>query len=169
MDTSRVGEGILSQEMAEKREGIVDLLKTAYFMELETVMNYVTNSTNPDGIRAEQVKEALVPDIQEELMHAQQFAARIKELYGVVPGSMDFQAVQSSLAPPENQVDIVHVIKGVIEAERGAIEHYTTIVEETDGVDHVTQDMVIEILHDEQGHMRLFEGFLKEYEAEGKA
>lgn len=169
MDTSRVGEGILSQEMAEKRRGIVDLLKTAYFMELETVMNYVTNSTNPDGIRAEQVKEALVPDIQEELMHAQQFAARIKELYGVVPGSMDFQAVQSSLAPPENQIDIVHVIKGVIEAERGAIEHYTTLVEETDGVDHVTQDMVIEILHDEQGHMRLFEGFLKEYEAEGKA
>lgn len=169
MDTSRAGEGILSEEMAEQRQGIVDLLKAAYFMELETVMNYVTNSTNPDGIRAEQVKEALVPDIQEELMHAQQFAARIKELYGVVPGSMDFQAVQSSLAPPEDQIDIVHVIKGVIEAERGAIEHYTRIVEETDGIDHVTQDMVIEILHDEQGHMRLFEGFLKEYEAEGKA
>ena len=168
MDISRAGEGILSQEMADKRRGIVDLLKTAYFMELETVMNYVTNSTNPDGIRAEQVKEALVPDIQEELMHAQQFAARIKELYGVVPGSMDFQAVQSYLAPPEDQIDIVHVIKGVIEAERGAIEHYTRIVEETDGVDHVTQDMVIAILHDEQGHMRLFEGFLKEYEAEGK-
>ncbi|MGB3681505.1 MAG: ferritin-like domain-containing protein [Rubrobacteraceae bacterium] len=169
MAGSRSGEGILSEEMSEKRNKIVDLLKTAYFMELETVMNYVTNSTNPDGIRAEQVKEALVPDIQEELMHAQQFAARIKELYGVVPGSMEFTAGQSSLAPPENQIDIVHVIKGVIEAERGAIEHYTRLVEETDGVDHVTQDMVIEILHDEQGHMRLFEGFLKEYEAEGKA
>lgn len=42
-------------------------------------------------------------------------------------------------------------------------------MEETEGVDHVTQDMMIEILHDEQGHMRLFEGFLEEYEAEGKA
>ncbi|CAN5596113.1 hypothetical protein BH24ACT20_BH24ACT20_15210 [soil metagenome] len=162
-------EGILSEEMAEKRQGIVDLLKTAYFMELETVMNYVASSTNPDGVRAQQVKEALVPDIQEELMHAQQFAARIKELYGVVPGSMEFEAVQSSLMPPKDQVDVVGVIKGVIEAERGAIEHYTRLVEETEGVDHVTQDMVIEILHDEQGHMRLFEGFLKEYEAEGKA
>jgi bacterioferritin len=29
--------------------------------------------------------------------------------------------------------------------------------------------MVIEILHDEQGHRRLFEGFLREYEAEGLA
>lgn len=93
MAASRGGEGILSEEMAEKRQGIIDLLKTAYFMELKTVMNYVTSSTNPDGIRAEQVKEALVPDIQEELTHAQQFAARIKELYGIVPGSMAFEAV----------------------------------------------------------------------------
>ena len=33
----------------------------------------------------------------------------------------------------------------------------------------MTQDMVIDILHDEQGHLRLFEGFLREYEAEGLA
>jgi len=29
--------------------------------------------------------------------------------------------------------------------------------------------MVIDILRDEQGYRRLFEGFLREYEAEGKA
>ena len=61
------------------------------------------------------------------------------------------------------------MIRGVIEAETGAIEHYTRIVEETEGVDPVTQDMVIAILRDEQGHRRLFEGFLREYEFEGKA
>ena len=61
------------------------------------------------------------------------------------------------------------MIRGVIEAESGAIEHYTRIIEETDGVDPVTQDMVIEILRDEQGHRRLFEGFLREYELEGRA
>ena len=33
----------------------------------------------------------------------------------------------------------------------------------------MTQDMVIAILADEQGHRRLFEGFLREYEAEGLA
>ncbi len=169
METNRGSEGILSQALTEKREEIVELLKQAYFMELETVINYVTNSTNPDGIRAQQVKEALQPDIQEELGHAQDFAARIKELYGVVPGSLEFEAAQPFLQPPENQVDIVHVIKGVIAAERGAIEHYTRIIEVTEGVDQVTQDMAIDILRDEQGHMRLFEGFLKEYAAEGKA
>ena len=169
METNRGSEGILSDEMSGKREEIVELLKTAYFMELETVMNYVTNSINPDGVRAQEVKESIEEDIQEELTHAQQFAARIKELYGVVPGSMDFKASQDKLQPPENQVDIVHVIKGVIDAEEGAIQHYTRMVEETEGVDPVTQDMLIDILHDEQGHKRLFEGFLREYEAEGLA
>jgi bacterioferritin len=155
--------------MTGKREEIIELLKTAYFMELETVMSYVTNSINPDGVRAQEIKESLEEDIQEELGHAQQFAARIKELYGVVPGSMEFKATQPFLQPPEEQTDIVHVIKGVIEAETGAIEHYTRIVEETDEVDLVTQDMVIDILRDEQGHRRLFEGFLREYEVEGLA
>jgi bacterioferritin len=169
METNRGSEGILSQEMAEKREEIVELLKTAYFMELETVMSYVTNSVNPDGVRAQEVKESVEEDIQEELTHAQQFAARIKELYGVVPGSMDFKASQDTLQPPEDQIDIVHVIKGVIDAEEGAIQHYTRIVEQTEEVDPVTQDRVIEILHDEQGHKRLFESFLREYEAEGLA
>ncbi|HZY56641.1 MAG: rubrerythrin [Actinomycetota bacterium] len=169
MEHGRDNEGILSEEMAQKREQIVELLEQAYFMELETVINYVTNSINPDGVRAQEVKESLEEDIQEELTHAQQFAQRIKELYGVVPGSMDFKAEQTYLQPPEEQIDIVHVIKGVIEAETGAIEHYTKIMEITESVDPVTQDMVIDILRDEQGHRRLFEGFLREYKAEGAA
>ena len=169
METNRGSEGILSEEMAGKREEIVELLKKAYFMELETVINYVTNSTNPDGVRAQEIKESLEEDIQEELQHAQDFAARIKELYGTVPGSAEFVAEQTFLQPPEDQVDVVHVIKGVIEAETGAIQHYTRLIEATEEVDPVTQDMVIAILRDEQGHRKLFEGFLREYEAEGLA
>ncbi len=162
-------DGILSSAAREKREEIVEMLKKAYWMEIETVMSYIANSTNPDGVRAQEIIGSLKQDIQEELGHAQQFASRIKELYGVVPGSMEFEAQQSYLQPPAEQADIVHVIKGVIEAEAGGIEFYEKIIEKTDGVDPVTQDMVIAILHDEQGHRRLFEGFLREYEAEGRA
>jgi len=161
--------GILSEAAGEQREQILELLKKAYWMEIETVMSYITNSVNPDGVRAQEIIEALQEDITEELGHAQQFAQRIKELYGVVPGSMEFSPEQTYLQPPEHQTDIVHVIRGVIEAEAGAIEHYTRIIEATDGIDPVTQDMVIAILRDEQGHRRLFEGFLREYEAEGLA
>jgi bacterioferritin len=162
-------EGILSDDKASQREELIGLLQKAYWMEIETVMSYIANSINPDGVRAQEIIESLQEDIQEELGHAQQFAQRIKELYGVVPGSLDFTAEQTYLQPPEHQTDIVHVIKGVIEAETGAIEHYNRIIEFTDGVDWVTQDMAITILHDEEGHRRLFEGYLREYEAEGLA
>jgi bacterioferritin len=127
------------------------------------------NSINPDGVRAQEIVESLEADVQEELGHARDFGERIKELYGVVPGSQEFSAEQSYLQPPESQTDIVHVIRGVIEAERGAIEHYNRIVEVTDDVDLVTQDMVIGILRDEHKHLRLFEGFLRECQADGLA
>src|SRR3954453_12148209 len=129
--------GILADENTETRERIIELLKQAYWMEIETVMSYITNSINPDGVRAQEIIESLQGDIQEELGHAQQFAQRIKELYGVVPGSLEFTPERSYLQPPEHQTDIVHVIKGVIEAETGAIEHYNRIIEDTEETDPV--------------------------------
>jgi bacterioferritin len=161
--------GILSDELTDEREQLIEMLTKAYWMEIETVMSYIANSINPDGVRAQEIIESLEEDIMEELGHARQYGERIKELYGVVPGSLDFSAEQSFLQPPGEQTDIVHVIKGVIEAEGGAIEHYNKIIEFCEGKDPVTQDMVIAILRDEEGHRRLFEGFLREYELEGLA
>jgi len=166
--SAMTSKGIFDGSSSEARAGIVQLLAKAYWMEIETVMSYLAASVNLDGVRAQEIKESLEADIDEELGHARQFAARIKELYGVVPGSEGFAPEQSFLQPPDEQTDVVHVIRGVIEAETGAIEHYTRIVEQTDQIDPVTQDMTIEILHDEQGHRRLFEGFLREYELEGR-
>src|ERR671937_2712930 len=111
----------MAPEQREKREEIVGLLEKAYWMEIETVMSYIANSVNPDGVRAQEIKESLEEDIQEELGHAKLFAQRIKELYGVVPGSQDFAAEQSFLQPPADQIDVVHVIRGVIAAEQAAI------------------------------------------------
>src|SRR6266480_93247 len=167
--TTTPSHGILSEDRREEREELIGMLENAYWMELETVMSYLANSINPDGVRAQEIKESLEEDVQEELGHARQFGARIKELYGVVPGSLEFQAEQRYLQPPEQQTDVVHVIKGVIEAESGAIEYYNRIIEFCEGRDLVTQDMVIDILRDEEGHRRLFEGFLREYQAEGLA
>jgi bacterioferritin len=114
------GAGIMAEEQTSVHEEIIAMLQKAYWMEIETVMSYIANSVNPDGIRAQEVKESLEEDIQEELGHAQRFAERIKELYGVVPGSQEYSAEQSFLQSPEEQTDIVHVVRGVIEAESGA-------------------------------------------------
>src|SRR5579862_8791684 len=120
-------------------------------------MNYVAGSINPDGVRARQIAASLEQDIAEELAHAKLFGERIKELYGVVPSSVEFRAEQDFMRPPAHQNDVVQLIRGVIQAETGAIEHYTRIIAETEEIDPVTQDMVVDILHDEQRHRRLFE------------
>jgi bacterioferritin len=161
---SHVNAGILAPANTAKREEILGLLTRAYWMEMETVMSYLANSAHLDGIRAEEIAEALDADVDEELGHARKFAGRIKDLYGTPPGSLDFAAEQTSLQPPEDATDVTTVIRGVIEAEAGAIEHYTRIIEACDGVDWATQDMVIEILRDEESHLRQFERYLREFE-----
>src|SRR5881398_1983274 len=114
--TPEAESGILDSKQTEKPDEIVAMLTRAYWMEMETVMSYIANSVNPDGVRAREIVESLAEDVDEELGHARLFATRIKELYGVVPGSLDFSAEQRSLQPPAKQTDIVHVIRGVIEA-----------------------------------------------------
>lgn len=151
---------------AKKRARIIRMLEQAYWMEIETVMNYISNSVNLDGVLAEEIKKSLAADIMAELGHAQQFARRIKTLSGIVPGSQAFKPAQAMLQPQKKTTDVVNVIKGVIAAEESAIAHYNRLIKECDGVDYVTQDLAITILTDEQEHLREFEGFLKEYEHE---
>lgn len=151
--------------MPDNKQQIIDELKISYWMEIETVMNYISNSINLDGIRAEEVKKALNADIQEELGHAQTLANRIKTLGGIVPGSLDFNATQESLQPPASLTDVVAVIKGVLAAEEGAIQQYNKLIQICDGVDYVTQDLCIQALGDEESHRREFQGFLAEYES----
>ena len=152
-------------ENAQKRDEIIGLLTQAYWMEIETVMNYIANSVNLDGVRAEEIKKSLAVDVTAEIGHAQLFAKRIKTLSGQAPGSFGFKASQASLQPPADTRDVVSVIKGVIDAEQGAITHYNRVIKACEGVDYVTQDMVITILTDEEEHLREFEGFLKEYDS----
>ena len=91
--------GIFDSANLEARQQVVELLHEAYWMEIETVMSYIAASVNLDGVRAQEIKESLAEDVEEELGHAKQFAERIKELYGVVPGSEDFEAEQSFRRP----------------------------------------------------------------------
>lgn len=150
-----------------KQEEIVRELQVAYWMEIETVMNYICNSVNLDGVRAEEIKKSLAADVAEELMHAQNLARRIKTIGGRVPGSSDFSAGQDALQPPSDSTDVISVIKGVIAAEDAAIKQYNKLIQICDGVDYVTQDLCIQSLADEEGHRRDFVGFLTEYEKVG--
>lgn len=149
----------------KQNDKIIDLLVKAYNAEIETVMNYIANAVNLDGIRAEHIKKSLQTDVTEELGHAQQLAARIKVIGGSVPGSMDLKWSQKMMQPPKSSTDVLSVIKGVIKAEETAMKGYEEIIEASADVDPVTEDLAITILADEQDHRREFVGFLKEMEA----
>jgi bacterioferritin len=148
----------------EKNASIIVELTRAYWMELETVLNYLANSINLDGVRAEEIKKSLSADVAAELQHASALATRIKTIDGQIPGSEEFKAVQRTLQPPADTTDVVTVIKGVIDAEEAAIAQYEKIIRLCDGFDFVSQDLCITLLADEQQHRREFIGFLKEYE-----
>jgi len=144
---------------------IVTELKHAYEMELETVINYLANSVHLDGILAQEIRESLKNDISEELGHATQVAERLKILNSDVPGSLSINFDQKKIQPPADSTDVLSVIKGVIEAEKAAIAQYEKIIELADEADdYVTEDMCIQILGQEQHHLREFEGFLKSRE-----
>ncbi len=149
--------------MPATKEQIVQSLRQAYSMEVETVINYLANSLHIEGVRAEFIKQALAADIQGELTHAQQLGNRIKQLGGAIPGSLSLQMTQKALQPPEDTTDVLEVIRGVLKAEQEAIDHYKKLIKLTEGEDYVTQDLAITILADEEGHRQQFEGYLKEY------
>lgn len=144
-------------------EEVVELLKVAYCMELETVLNYIANSINLDGVRAEEIKKSLAADITAEIGHAQTLGHRIKQLGGLVPGSNSVTLGRQT-QPPSDTCDVTGVIKSVIEAETAACNHYKKLIKATEGEDYVTQDLCITILADEEEHLVLFRGFLKEYQ-----
>src|SRR5205809_6784310 len=123
--------------MPVTKEQIVANLVKAYNMEVETVINYLANSLDLEGVRAEFIKEALATDIQEELTHAQQLGNRIKQLGGAVPGSLDLKFGQKTLQPPKDSTEVVDVIKGVLHAEEEAIQSYKDLIKLTDGDDYV--------------------------------
>jgi bacterioferritin len=141
---------------------VIEMLQTAYSMELETVMNYLANSINLDGVRAEEIKKSLAADITEELGHATQLGNRIKQIGGLVPGSLKVK-LGNQTQPTENTTDVIGVIKAVIAAEEAACAQYRKIIKATEGEDYVTQDLCITLLAAEEEHLILFKGFLKEY------
>ncbi|MFC7199097.1 ferritin-like domain-containing protein [Halospeciosus flavus] len=145
-------------------EEVTRLLKKAYQDEIETVMNYMTNSIVLDGVRAEEIKESLQQDIQEELGHAEQLGERLKQLDEAPPASADFEAHQLTLQPPEDTTDVLSVIEGVLEAEEDAIATYRALIDAAEEADDpVTEDLAVTLLADEEAHRSEFRGFRKEY------
>ena len=98
----------------------------AYWMEIETVMSYIAASVNLDGVRAQEIKQSLAERRpggarpRAALRRPDQGALRRRSRLGGVRG----RTVLPAAARGADRRRFTS-IKGVIEAETGAIEHYT--------------------------------------------
>ena len=144
---------------------VIELLRSAYNDEMETVMNYLTNAAVLDGVSAAEVKDSLRADAkQEELIHAERLGKRLKELDAQPPASFEFEPAQEALQPPEDTADVLSVIDGVIEYEQAAIDTYRSLMKAAQEADDpVTEDLAIDILSDEESHRSEFRSFRKGY------
>lgn len=144
---------------------VSELLREAYNDELETVMNYLANAVVLKGVSAEEIKERLSADVQEELAHAQRLGERLDELDERPPGSYEFETRQEALQPPTDPTNVLAVIDGVIAAENDAIGTYRSLIAAArEADDPVTEDLAIELLADEESHRSEFKGFRQEFD-----
>jgi bacterioferritin len=140
----------------DRTREIITRLKKSYAMELESVQNFLANSVDLDGPAADELKKILETAVARELKHARRLAKRIKVLDGRVPGSLELPREQNFLQPPMNQRDFAAVLRGALTATDAAIAHYQATVQMTEGLDYVTQDLLIDLLTEEQEQRRLF-------------
>lgn len=136
---------------------IIEMLKTAYAAEVQTVEDYLATSVWLDGPCAGQVAESLDIYIPLKLVRAKKIAHRLKQLGVKSPAT--FHSAQK-IAPPPDETDPLPVVEGVLEAQRQAIARYEKLIEACDSKDFTTHDLAIEILADEERQRALFEGFL---------
>jgi len=134
----------------DKARDVVNGLKKSYAMALESVQNYLANSIHLEGPAADRVKKMLENAVSSELQHARRLARRIKILGDRVPGSLELPRDQNYLQPPIDNRDSVTVIRGALTATDAAIAHHQAIIQITEDLDFVTQDLLIELLAEEQ-------------------
>jgi bacterioferritin len=146
----------------DKTKEIITELKRSYAIELETIQNYLANSIDLEDTASEAIRKSLDKEGTLKLKRARRLAKRIHVLGGRVPGSLELQRNQNLLQPPLEKGNIVAVIRGVISVNEVSIKQYEKIISLADGLDHVTQDMVIDLLSDERELRRVFLSFLNE-------
>lgn len=144
----------------DRTKEIIAELKKSYAIELETMENYLANSIELEGTAAEPIRKSLEEAINLRLKHARRLAKRINTLGGRLPGSLELWRDQHFLQPPLDNVDALAVIPGIISGNEASISQYEKIIHLTEGLDYVTQDMLIDLLSDERELRRLFLGFL---------
>jgi bacterioferritin len=159
MSMGRQGRAIVNLNV----DDLVAALKKVYVDELLAFYSYWITATVAEGFHGEELTEHFQDEAKDELGHAHKWAKRILELGGdpvVHPKDWEAHANGPWTAPRGDWTDAEGMIDDQIRAERGAIEAYSRLAQETFGKDPVTYLLATEALADEVGHEEFLEGLL---------
>jgi len=160
MSVMEAPQAVVGTQRDDERREIIELLTSAYWLEIDTVLNYIAASIVDDGACGDELQAALTKGVEEKSEHAERVGRRIEELDGIAPGDL-LTTDGECLQPPGRQRDAAAMIEAVLAAETSAIRQYTKIVQVTAEVDRATNAMATEILSDERRHLRLFQQHLR--------
>ena len=167
-------ENKVEKKPIEGLQQIVFLLKNAFAEEMTAyyqylILEYFATNLNEDK-EFVKIFNSVISDFKENAKeeledHAFWILGRLKELGADCsaidnPSLIDNLAKHKYITPTETN-NILTCIDQVAEAERGAIETYTELVEFSKGKDDVTHKKMKEILKDEEKHLKEMEDFTK--------
>lgn len=165
--------GLSDAPQTDKRDLILQKLQAALASEKQSEYQYWWGKYTVLGPMFMSIQKEFADHEEEERAHAELLAERLYELGGIPvfnPNELHkFADCQyPTYAGEENQCTMVQ-LKQQLEAEECAIQHYEELIALTADCDPATNDIIVEILREENEHVKDLKKFIASIElAEGK-
>lgn len=155
------GAGIIKGLDVDK---LIDMLNEALAEEWLAYYQYWIGARVIEGPMRTEVEPELLIHANEELAHAEMVADRITQLGGVPVLNPDkwSSLARCKYAEPNDPYTKV-ILEQNLEAENCAIDRYKELADFTDGKDHTTYQMAVNILNDELEHEQELEDWLNDF------
>jgi len=155
------GAGIIKGLDVEK---LIGMLNEALAEEWLAYYQYWIGARVIEGPMRTEVEPELLIHANEELAHAEMVADRITQLGGVPVLNPDkwSNLARCKYAEPNDPYTKV-ILEQNLEAENCAIDRYKELADFTNGKDHTTYQMAVNILNDELEHEQELEDWLNDF------
>lgn len=147
------------------KEELLEMLNAALSEEWLAYYQYWIGAKMMEGPMRSEIEPELVKHATEELGHAELIANRITQLGGIPvlsPSEWEEKARCAYEAPNDPYVE--KILEQNLNGERCAIQRYQDIASFTEGKDHVTHQIAVQILNDELEHEQDIEDWMNDIE-----
>ncbi len=147
----QITEGAVTRDYPLDRRQVIGILNEALATELVCVLRYKFHYFMASGIHSQSVKEEFLEHANEEQVHADQLAERIKQLGGK-PDMNPAILTDRSHSEYQEGTSLTDMIREDLIAERIAIESYRDIIQFLGDKDPTSKRLMEEILAKEEEH-----------------